>query len=414
MKTGTWGVARKKRSYIEVWIFLLMLFSVNFFDIIPVTNVVGTNGSFTFYLVSLFLMFTFNRRAWISDSLKWLVPLWWLVFGIVLSFIPALVQYGQSFGQSFLTNRRMFELAAFPILIAMRPTEQELRSSLYAFSIVYLFLSVFISFVAPEWVPHDETRNFIESGDYVHTLYGIRIVFFAYIFAFHRATRLPNSKNIAWVVFQFFVLFIAQNRTSLIAAVVLAAYVLYTMRMNSNKLIIIAFLILSVLLLVVYTASQWNVLYMETVDQISNPEYNRNKSILYMLAPRDWLRYLLGDGFISANVNPILHYLQDSGIYHTDVGLLGYWHQYGVIPTLTVLVLTIKGLFRKQSFLVRGAAIYVLVGAITLSYFALSETLLWLSIYMYLYFSADLPRFQEQIVVHRRIPGWRYRSISNL
>jgi len=414
MSKGTWGVSKKKRFYIEVWIFLLMLFSVNFFEILPITNLIGPNGPFTFYLLSLFFMFTFNRRAWISDSASWLVPLWWLVLGIVLSFIPALLYYGQSFTQSFFTNRRMFELAAFPILIAMRPNEQELRSPLYAFSVVYLVSCIFISFFAPEWVPHDESRSFIESGDYIHTLSGIRIVFLAYVFAFNRAMRQTNLINIAMVMFQFIVMFIAQNRTTLAAAVIVAVYVLYTMRMNSNKLIIIAFLVISVLLMALYTAGQWNSLYLETISQLTNPEYNRNKSVMYMVASRDWIRYLLGDGFISANVNPILHVLQDSGIYHSDVGFLGFWHQYGVIPTITIIVLTIKGLTHKKSFLVKASAIYIIIGAVTLSYFALSETLLWLSIYMYLYYSADLERFQERIVIRQRWAGWRYRSISNL
>lgn len=414
MSKGTWGVSKKKRFYIEVWIFLLMLFSVNFFEILPITNLIGPNGPFTFYLLSLFFMFTFNRRAWISDSASWLVPLWWLVLGIVLSFIPALLYYGQSFTQSFFTNRRMFELAAFPILIAMRPNEQELRSPLYAFSVVYLVSCIFISFFAPEWVPHDESRSFIESGDYIHTLSGIRIVFLAYVFAFNRAMRQTNLNNIAMVMFQFIVMFIAQNRTTLAAAVIVAVYVLYTMRMNSNKLIIIAFLVISVLLMALYTAGQWNSLYLETISQLTNPEYNRNKSVMYMVASRDWIRYLLGDGFISANVNPILHVLQDSGIYHSDVGFLGFWHQYGVIPTITIIVLTIKGLTHKKSFLVKASAIYIIIGAVTLSYFALSETLLWLSIYMYLYYSADLERFQERFVIRQRLAGWRYRSISNL
>ena len=414
MSKGTWGVAKKKRFYIEIWIFLLMLFSVNFFEILPITNLIGPNGPFTFYLVSLFFMFTFNRRAWISDSVAWLVPLWWLVFGIVLSFIPALLNYRQSFVQSFFTNRRMFELAAFPILIAMRPNEQELRAPLYAFSIVYLVACVFTSYVAPEWIPHDESRSFIESGDYVYTLSGIRIVFLAYVFAFNRAMHQSNMNNIAMVMFQFVVMFIAQNRTTLIAAIAVAIYILYTMRMNSNKLIIIAFLILSVLLMAIYTAGQWNSLYQETVAQLNNPDYNRNKSMLYMVAPRDWVRYLLGDGFISANVNPILHVLQESGIYHSDVGLLGFWHQYGIIPTITVIVMTIKGLVSKKSFLIKASAIYIIVGAMTLSYFALSESLLWLSVYLYLYYSADLERFQEKIVIRQRWSGWRYRSISNL
>ena len=56
MKTDSWGVQRKKRDYIEVWVFLLLLFSVNFFDLLPITRVIGPNGPFTFYLISLFLV----------------------------------------------------------------------------------------------------------------------------------------------------------------------------------------------------------------------------------------------------------------------------------------------------------------------------------------------------------------------
>ena len=99
----SWGVKKKRRNYVELWVFFLLVVSVNFFDLIPITRVIGPNGPFAFYLISLFLMFTFNRRAWIRDSADWLRPFWWLVAGIVLSWIPALMYYGQSFVQSFFT-----------------------------------------------------------------------------------------------------------------------------------------------------------------------------------------------------------------------------------------------------------------------------------------------------------------------
>ena len=105
MRTKSWGVRQKKRDYIELWVFFLLLFSVNFFDLLPITNVIGPNGPFAFYLLSLFLVFTFHRRAWIRDSLHWLTPFWWYLFGILLSYIPALLYYDQSFLQSFFTNR---------------------------------------------------------------------------------------------------------------------------------------------------------------------------------------------------------------------------------------------------------------------------------------------------------------------
>ena len=79
-----WGVKEKRRRYIEVWIFFLMLFSVNFFELLPFTRIVGPNGAFTFTLLTLFFCFTFNRTAWIRDSRHWLRPFWWFLFGVFL------------------------------------------------------------------------------------------------------------------------------------------------------------------------------------------------------------------------------------------------------------------------------------------------------------------------------------------
>ena len=412
MSRSVWGVPKKRRSYIEVWVFLLLVCSVDFFGITPITRLVGVNGPFTFYLLSLFFMFTFNRRALIGDSIKWLTPLWWFLFGVFLSFIPAQIYYGQSFVQSFFTYRHFFDLAAFPILIALRPNEKELRTSLFAFSVLFLLLCLIITFIAPGLIVLPEKRNLVETGDYVHVLPGVRHVFLAFIFALNRAVRKGTVNNYGWVLFLFLVLFISQNRTSLIAALFVFLFTLLYMKMSSRKLIMIAVLIVSAVLMVVYTADQWVGLYHETVNQLNNPEYNRIKSLIYMTGRRDFLRYLLGDGFISANVNPIIHTLQEGGIDHSDVGLLGMWHQFGVIPVITVLVITFMGFKPGKSFLVKASAIYILVGALSLSYFAFGETLLFFSCYLYLFYASGSPKFQEPLSKLRRAKYYYYRSIA--
>lgn len=412
----SWGVQKTKRSYIEIWILLLLIFSVNFFDLLPITQRVGPNGPFTFYLLSLFLVFTFYRRAWIRDSIDWLKPFWWFYVGVALSFIPALLNYGQSFGQSFFTNRRMFELVAFPILIALRPSEKELRTALYAFSVLYLILSLFVTFIAPDWVFFDEKHPFIDEGDFVHVLPGIRHVSLAFIFALQRVIRDNNGHNMRVALYIFGIMFLVQNRTSLFAALIIVMYVILSMKMNAQKLILLVVIGLTLLLMGVYTSGQWGAMYQMTVDQITNPEYNRIKALLYMFSTRDPLRYLLGEGFISANVNPIILVLQENGIYHSDVGFVGLWHMYGVIPTITVLVMTFKGLLnRNKSFLVRASAIYILVGSLTLSFFAFGETLLWLSIYLYMFYSDGEPYFNDRSVTATYV-GWsgrRFRSIAD-
>ena len=395
-----------------MWVFLLLICSVNFFDIVPITRLVGVNGPFTFYLLSLFFMFTFNRRALIGDSMHWLVPFWWFLFGILLSFIPAQIYYGQSFLQSFFTYRRFFELVAFPILIALRPNEKELRTSLYAFSVLFLILCLIVTFIAPGLVVIPEKRNLVENGDYVHVLAGVRHVFLAFIFALHRAIRQGGIKYYGWVFFLFLVLFLAQNRTSLIAAVFVLCFVLFSMKMSSRKLILMAMLFISAGLMILYTADQWRALYFETLNQLNNPEYNRIKSLVYMTGSRSILRYLLGDGFISADVNPLIHILQESGIDHSDVGLLGLWHQFGVLPVVVVLVITFKGFSPRKSFLVKASAIYTLTGILSLSYIAFGETLLWFSCYLYLYYASSSPQFQEPLTNQRKAQYYYHRSIA--
>lgn len=409
----SWGVSQKKRNYIVMWLVLLMLFSVNFFEFIPITRIIGQNGPFAFYMLSLFFAFTFNRRAWIRDSLEWLKPLWWILAGIFLSFFPAYLYYGQSFVQSFFTYRRMLEFSAFPILIALRPTERELRHSLQYFSVIFLLASLFVTFVAPDWVKVEEGAPLIIGDDYLVNIPGIRLVFLGFVLSLGKLIKENRAGTVIWTLFEFGILYLAQNRTSLLAFFVVIGLVIYTMRMGTNKLILMVIIGLAFLFLLVFTANQWDLLYQETMDQIVNPEYNRNKALAYIALPREPLRYVLGDGFISLNVNPLMTNLQQSGIFHSDIGLAGMWHQFGVIPVLTILVMTFRGLSRKKSFIVRSSAIYVLVGILTLSYFALGESMLWLSIYLYMYYIDGSPSYVEQPRM-RRTYTWgqvKYRSI---
>lgn len=409
----SWGVKEKKRRYIEVWLFFLMLFSVNFFGLSPITSVIGPNGSFTFCLLTLFFCFTFNREAWIRDSKDWLKPFWWFLFGVFLSIFPALVYYGQSPVQSFFTYRRMFQFVAFPIFIAIRPSEREFRTALYAFSVVNLCCVLLVTFVKPDWVELREHMDLVEEGDYVHALGGIRLLSLAFIFAFSKLIREYSFKTLFWSLFLFGILFLIQNRTSLLAIICIVFYAVYSMKASPRKLILMSAIAIVFLLMVVYLAGQWGHLYQETIDQIMNPEYNRNKAYAYMFSHRQWPRYLFGDGFISANVSDIIPILQEQGIFFSDVGLIGTWNQFGVITVVTVIVMVVKAFTRKKSFMVRSCAIYILVGTFTMSYFALGESLLWLSTYLYLYYSDGLPSFVEQ-PSRKRFIGWSPSSFRTI
>ena len=414
MSKYVWGVVRKKRRLIDVWLCVLMILSTNFFELVPIIRVLGVDGGYTFYLITLFILFTFYRKKHIREYLPWMKPFWWFMIGILLSCIPALIYYGQGIGRSLIANRHMLFFCAFPVFIAIRPTEREIRSSLYAFSIVYLAVILLVNFVDDSLIRIPEYAIGHE-GDYVYTVQGFRYVVLGMVMALDRMMYKFNSKNLFWFFLLFGIIFLVQNRTALLAAVVISMFAIWDMKMSARKLLLMTVVFAAALFLVAMTASQWGLLYDETITQLSDPDYNRIKSMNYVFAHRDgFIRYILGDGFISGNVNPILQRLAEEGIYHSDVGLFGTWHQYGLIPVLTILVCCIKGLAAKKSFISKSIAIYILVGTATLSYFGLAETLMLLAFFQYMYNTDRIGELHDNVYdpVKKKAERGRYRSLA--
>lgn len=418
MSGYSWGVVRKKRRMIDVWLCILMILSVNFFELLPFTRLFGVDGGFTFYLITLFILFTFYRRKYIKDYLSWMNPFWWFMIGVLLSFIPAQLYYGQGFGRSFLTNRHMLYFCAFPVFIAIRPTEREIRSALYGFSVIYLMVVLYVSFVNQSVIKIPEYSSFLEKeSDYVLTVQGFRYVVLGLIMALDRLMHRFSSRNMFWVFFLFGILFLVQNRTALMTAVVVSLFAIWDMKMSARKLLMMAVILSAGLFMVAMTASQWGLLYNETLQQLSDPDYNRIKAMGYMFSHRDgFIRYILGDGFISGYVNPILQRLGEEGIFHSDVGLVGTWHQYGVIPVSVVLVACFKGLAAQKSFISKSIAIYILLGAVTLSYFGLAETLTLLAFFLYMYNTDRVGELHDNSYdeVRKKADWGRFRSLSHL
>ena len=106
--------------------------------------------------------------------------------------------------------------------------------------------------------------------------------------------------------------------------------------------------------------------------------------------------------------------LMKEGIFNSDLGLIGMWHQFGVITVASLLVYMFKGLSNKRSFVVRGFALTMLLGMLTFSYFVEYEYILWLCFYYYLLGTDtdyDRSLVQESVRVQHKALR-RYRSIS--
>ena len=410
---------KKKGPRIGMSIDLLILFliSVHMFYLKPFAPLFGGEGTFTYFLLMLAYLYIrylgFSVRFGIA---KKMIPLLWITIGIVLSFVPAYVFYGQHIYYSFIAYRHFLCLLALPILFSIRPSRTEIKRALYAFSVIFLFLTVYVTFVMPSWVEVLDGHLFIDEGELVHVLPGPHFVMLAFIFALEDFRRKMDVNYFLRAAFFFLILILVQNRTLLIcsmAVIVLAA--LFNKSAKTRIAAEVLLLMVGIALVVLgnrYFLALWN----ETVYQLNNPDYNRVRAFMYFTSVKNGpLSFFLGNGFISGRVNPIMQNLMKEGIYNSDLGLIGMWHQFGLIPVITILVIEIRGLSRKHSFLVRACSLFMLLCSMTIAYFVDSEFIIWLCLHLYLY-GSDVA-FDEAVLmqkkkIERRILR-RYRSISS-
>ena len=408
---------KKYRTHVIIDLVLMMFAASHCFWLLPLRFFFEGDSYFFTYLILLAVVYIRNMGFEVRFGIaKSMAPLAWMLIGVLISLIPAYRYYGQHLYYSIIVYRPFFGYAALPVLLSIRPSHLEFKRGLYAFSILYTVVMLYASFVNQDIILYDDTRDFIEQGDFVHMLEGCQFLPIAFIYSLNdlRIKKI-TIKNVLISVGLFGLLFILQNRTIILASVLLALQAALSNKSASKRLateVLIGMIVLAGGLLVYRYI---DVLVSQTLDELSNPEYNRIKAFNYFLSGVNGkMSYIWGNGFISGNVSNLMEMLRKEGIYHSDLGMVGFWNQFGILAVGVILALVIKGLSGMRSYLVRGNALYILVGSMTISYFLQFGFSLWLCFFMYL-FATDLEfkkakAESDAAKIRRAIQ--RYRSLT--
>lgn len=406
------------RVHISIDILILLLISTHCFEITPLDDVFLNNGGFTIYMLALAVIYIrnlgFQIRYGIFPKLK---PMWWILAGVLISFIPAYLYYGQHLYHSLIVYRQFAAYAVYPVLLSIKPTKKELQRALYSYVVIYFFAMFWLTFIRPDWVEVREGMSLIQDGDFFHAIAGDQFILLALIFAlddFRSKKRKIRYGTLSVLI--FVVIFFIQSRTILLASIIIIVMSVLSNKQARSRMAAELLLLFFGIAFFSLAADNIIALIMETNLQLSDPDYNRVKAFLYFISGENgWPSYLWGNGLISGNVHPLMEQLRKEGIFNSDLGLVGMWNQFGIIPSLTILVYVFKGMSKNHSFVVRANAVYILVGALSISYFYIIRYSLWLCLFFYFYHSDDyyleaLRREKEKAL--RRI--WnRYRSISS-
>lgn len=340
---------------------------------------------------------------------RFLRPVVFILSGVLLSFIPAYIYYGQSFLTSFVAYRVGFVYLTLPVFLRVRPSLKDVKSVLYAFSLLFFLLMICDSYLHIPIIAKDEEallriEQLAKKGDFeVNFLGGIQFVAMAFFFSLEESIRNLSIKKISLSLFFFLVILLYQNRSALFSCVLITLLLIVTLS-NTKRNIKIKILILFLSIIVfVLSSDVWHNLLEETGEQVANSDYNRNLSYLYFIfeAPKGFLSYILGCGFLSASTTSLMQDMMELGVYNSDVGFVGMWNQFGLIPIVTITACCIRSLKRYRPLYLKSNALFILICSITISYFWEISTIVWFTLFLYLKSRNDYYETQKHILERR-------------
>ena len=385
----------------SAYLLVLMLISVGFFHFTPISKF--TDGDICLVAFLLWLMvghFIYKPwRKWFSITLRkeyW--PICVIFLGVIISVLPAHSLYGQSFSTSFITSRVMITMIALPFLFVIKPTRFDIEKAAKWFSVILIIFATLDALNIPIldrnfFIDEENPKKLIDEDSFVMLLPGFHWVGISLFFCLDRLKKVFSARNLLLSLFFFAAVFLLQNRTMLFISAIFVAYTFFSVkgRTPQQTAVIRYGTLLIIAVIIGVTIPQWVKLIQETSSQLGNDQYNRILAYNYFLfqACPSAPYYFTGTGFISAKSSSIMKDLMNAGIYNSDVGFIGLWNYYGILPIIAIVAIAIMGLKKGTPLYIKFNALFILIGGATIACFNMPEKNLWLCAFIYLVYDAQ-------------------------
>lgn len=374
-----------------IYLLFLYLLYVNFWEIKPFGNF---SEDIQLMLIVAYLIFgciKYKRRPRIKCAGKYNY-LKWIFIGILLSMIPAYIFYGQPITQSLLTYRTQYLIFTIPALFVISPRFEDIIKSLFIFSVFLLGANLLVKLNHSLFAISEIKIDYLSITGEMSSLTRVAGIEYITIPLFYYLQQIKdkfNTKLFFRILFLLFVIFIVENRSTLFPSIL---FTLYTFVFIKSKYKPIIWAVISVIGIsfIINNLDVFTSLIEQTTEELGDQDYNRNKAwnyFLYMFSPH-WLCYILGNGYLSAHYSATMLLLMEEGIYNSDVGFIGYWNQFGIIPVIAIFIMYISVLKNnnKFPFFMKLIVVYSIICGLTTIYYGQDVKIMHLALFYYLFY----------------------------
>ena len=357
-------------------------------DIILVLTLLWTILGFCLFPKKLSYRY-FHRFNWL-----------WIIFftGIFISMLNAYFFWEQPLKTTFIAQRFSYTFILLPALFYVQSSPYDIEKTLRIISYITLVMWV-ISIIRPELIGNIseeaiENRNFNPQAttDIGYYVTGIHIVVLYTYFLIQNYIKNFNFKAFLTALFWITFIILYQNRSLIIGIIIIFLYSVIRLK-SRHKPIIIGCICIIGTILITYTLNIWESLWEESQTQLADEDYNRWKALYYYLydySPNLWC-YLLGNGMPSGGnsyMGNLMWLNMERGIFTSDLGMIGMWIDYGLLPLIGIYYTLIRLLIKRYFPLWLKFASFHILLVPTIFQFQQGIGILFfvLIIYMYVYY----------------------------
>jgi len=344
----------KKSTYI----FISLLLSVNCWNISFLYNILKDDGFLVLTLLWVFSSFYFfngKKKALSLYTFRYRKYQYGIFIGIFISTFSAFFYWQQSIITTLIAQRAIYEFVLLSALLYVEPTDKDIIKPLKWISIGTI-ITWAISVFAPQYIYTTETSflemekgEFSRLGLYINGSHLVVVYLYFLIQEYIESFSLKKF-SYALLLVLFFVLY--GNRSLIIGIFLILMYSITKIK-SSHKTLIIAFISLILIAGIFYSASYWITTIERSQSDLTDSDYNRWKALDYYLfeySPNLFC-YIFGNGMPSGGNSTFGNLMWDNmenGIYSSDLGMIGMWSSYGIIPLLIIYSIVITVLYKSH------------------------------------------------------------------
>ncbi len=309
-----------------------------------------------FLLLIIGFVLFYKKKNLLSHYLG-LKTFWSIVIAFILSIICANIYWKQEYITSILLYRQNIWILFLPLLLYIKPSYKSISNALFALTMTALIVWIgqvigIIPVTLRVSIWGEVIDDINEFGGY--SMNAARFVTFSlYLFLYELGIKFSKKNLLKVLITSITVILTTQRALIFIALPIIAYTFLFKIRIRINYKILVSILFLIIFsIFILQTIDIWISLFEETTQQIDNKNYNRWMAIDYFINKYNTSIFtsILGNGFLSLHNagGQALYNIGFKGIFIDDIGMMGVWVRYGIIPVIILYYIVIKVLSSKQ------------------------------------------------------------------